>query len=283
MNAAPGEGPIGPALACAAEETGARKAALPASALLALGGLAGAFIALGCWFSLSVMTGAAGALPYGVTRLLGGLSFSLGLVLVVGTGAELFTGNVLLVMAWTRRRITSGQVLRCWGWVLLGNLAGALATAALLLVARAHEAGGGQVGATALAAAAGKARLGVGEAFVSGLLCNGLVCLAVWLSYGARSTTDRVLAVIFPVTAFVTLSFEHAIANLFLLPYALLLEASAPDFAAASGVDLGGLDVGTAALQNILPVLLGNVVGGTLLVALPYALAFPGRSPPRAG
>ncbi len=259
-----------------------RKASLPASALLALGGLAGAFIALGCWFALSVTTDAAEALPYGVTRLVAGLAFSLGLVLVVGTGAELFTGNVLLVLAWTRRRITSGQVLRCWGWVLLGNLAGSLATAALLLVARAHAAGGGQVGVTALAAAAAKTRFGPGEAFALGLLCNGLVCLAVWMSYGARSTTDRVLAVIFPVTAFVALSFEHVVANLFLLPYALLLEACAPDFVAASGVDLTGLDAGTVVLRNILPVLLGNVVGGTLLVALPYALAFPRRSPPRA-
>lgn len=275
---APGEGPLGPQLARAAEEAGVRKALAPARQLLALGTLAGAFIALGAWFSLTVATGAT-ALPWGVGRLLGGLAFALGLVLVVGTGAELFTGNVLLVMAWTRRRITALQVLRCWGWVLLGNLLGALATAALALVARAHEAGGGALGSTLLQAAATKSRLDPGQAFVLGLLCNGLVCLAVWISYGARSTTDRVMAVLLPVTAFVALGLEHSVANLFVLPWALCLQALEPAFAARV-LEPGALEAGAALAGNLLPVLLGNVVGGTLLVALPYALAFEPPSPP---
>ncbi|MFM8981241.1 MAG: formate/nitrite transporter family protein [Planctomycetia bacterium] len=277
---APGEGPLGPQLALAAEAAGVRKAAAPARQLLALGVLAGAFIALGAWFSLTVATGS-GALPWGVGRLLAGLAFALGLVLVVGTGAELFTGNVLLVMAWTRKRLRALQVLRCWGWVLLGNLLGALATAALLLCARAHEAGGGALGTTLLQAAAAKVRLDAGQAFVLGLLCNGLVCLAVWISYGARSTTDRVLAVLLPVTAFVALGLEHSVANLFLLPWALGVQALDPAFAGTL-LEPGTLGVGAVLLGNVLPVLLGNVVGGTLLVALPYALAFDAPPAPPA-
>lgn len=279
---APGSGPLGPQLALAAEAAGVRKAAAPSRQLLALGVLAGAFIALGAWLSLLTVTGA-GSLPWGVARVLSGLAFALGLVLVVGTGAELFTGNVLLVMAWTRRRISALQVLRCWGWVLLGNLLGALATAALALLAHAHEGGGGALGATVLQAAAAKAALAPGEAFVRGLLCNGLVCLAVWIAYGARSTTDRVMAVLWPVTAFVALGLEHSVANLFVLPWALALQAWDPALA-ATVLPPGSLGLVAACAGNLLPVLLGNVVGGTLLVALPYALAFepsPPASPPR--
>lgn len=269
-------GGLGPDLADAAEAAGVRKAGQSATSLLVLGALAGAFIALGSAFSLVAVTGAAGALPYGLVRLVAGLAFCLGLVLVVLTGAELFTGNVLLVMAWTRGRLGAGQVLRCWGWVLLGNLLGAVGTAGLLVLADVPGQGQGRVGAAALAAAEAKAALGPLRAFALGVLCNGLVCLAVWCSYGARSLADRVLAVLFPVTAFVALGGEHSIANLFVLPLGLWIEATDAALASASPATLTW---SSALLGNLLPVVLGNVVGGSLLVALPYGLAYPPRPP----
>ncbi len=262
---------LGPDLAQAAEEAGARKAASSARTLLVLGALAGAFIALGAWFSTVAVTGAPAAWPYGAVRLLAGLTFCLGLVLTFTTGSELFTGNVMLVMAWTNGRLTARAVLRAWGWVLLGNALGALATAGLFLAVDGPAAAGGGVGRALLASAAAKAALSPAAAFGLGVLCNGLVCVAVWCSYGARSLSDRVLAVLFPVTAFVALAFEHSIANLFTLPAALLLAATDP--AAGAGLDLGALTPARALVGNLLPVLLGNVVGGTLLVAVPYAVA----------
>lgn len=271
---------LGAELAQAAEEAGVRKAGASARTLLVLGALAGAFIALGAWFSLTAVAGSAGVLPYGLTRLLAGAAFCLGLVLVFTTGSELFTGNVMLVMAWTNGRIRARQVLRSWAWVLLGNALGALGTAALLLLTRGHEAGGGAVGRALLASAATKGTLEPLQAFVLGVACNGLVCVAVWCSYGARSLTDRVLAVLFPVSAFVALSFEHSVANLFTFPAALGVCALEPAFAAGSGLNLSGLTWSRALLSNLVPVLLGNVVGGSLLVAVPYAVAH--RRPPGA-
>lgn len=270
---------LGVELARAAEEAGVRKAHAPARALLVLGALAGAFIALGSAFSLTCTAGAAGALPFGLVRLLAGATFCLGLVLVFTTGSELFTGNVMLVMALTRRRIGLRALLRSWGLVLLGNALGAGLTAGLLLLTEAHRQGGGAVGRALLASAAAKCALAPLAAFVLGVLCNGLVCVAVWCSYGARSLTDRVLAVLFPITAFVALSFEHSVANLFTLPWALGVHALDP--ALGEGLALEALTPARALLANLLPVLLGNVVGGTLLVAVPYALAFgPSAEPP---
>jgi formate/nitrite transporter len=150
--------------------------------------------------------------------------FSLGLVLVVVAGAELFTGNNLIVMAWADRRIPLGRLLRNWSIVYLGNIAGALATALLVFAARQHEFGGGAVGLNALEIAEHKASLGWGQAVALGVLCNGLVCLAVWLSYAARSVTDKVLAVLFPISAFVAAGFEHSVANMYFLPFGLLVK-----------------------------------------------------------
>lgn len=236
---------------------GVAKARTDALTLFVLSVLAGAFISLGAFLFLVVMTG--NDLGFGPARLLGGLSFSLGLILVVVAGAELFTGNNLIAMAWASRLIRFPEVLRNWGLVYLGNVMGCLGTVALVAATGLDGMAGGGVGITGVAAASGKAALGFGEAFARGILCNTLVCLAVWLAMGGRSVTDKVLAVIFPITAFVAVGGEHSIANWFFLPYGYALD--------------GGLDLAGAAM-NLVAVTLGNIVGGTLLVAGVYWLAY---------
>lgn len=261
-------------MAVKAEEIGVKKAAMDVISLFVLAVLAGAFIALGAVFSTTVAAGAAGAVPYGVARLLSGLVFSLGLVLVVVGGAELFTGNNLIVMAWASRKVSTPLLLRNWAVVYLGNFVGAFATAALLYLSGQYAFGDGSVGAAALATANAKAGLGFGQALVLGVLCNGLVCLAVWLSYSARSTTDKVLAVVPPITAFVAAGFEHSVANMYFIPVGLFIKAGAPEsFWASVGktpADFPELTWEHFLLNNLLPVTLGNVIGGALLVGAVY-------------
>jgi formate/nitrite transporter len=180
-----------------AEEVGARKCCLPLWPLVTLAILAGAFIALGAIFSTTVRAGTAGVFPFGLSQLLSGLVFCLGLVLVVVGGAELFTGNALISMAWASGTVSSSQVLRNWSLVYTGNLIGAMSTAVFLYLSRQYTFGGGAVGLTALEIARAKTDLGFVQAVVLGILCNALVCLAVWLCLGARSTTDKILAIIF--------------------------------------------------------------------------------------
>jgi formate/nitrite transporter len=201
----------------------------------------------------------------------------LGLILVVVGGAELFTGNVLIVMAWANRRVSTVRLLRNWTIVYAGNLVGALGTAALVILGGWYRIGNGSVGAAALATASSKVAHTPVEAFFLGILCNILVCLAVWMTYSARSTTDRILAIVPPIAAFVAMGFEHSIANLFFIPVAILIRALAPpefwsaahlDASAYASVDVGGL------VANQVPVLLGNVVGGAVFVAAVYWLVF---------
>ena len=258
-----------PQMARRAEEIGAAKASMARGRLVALAVLAGAFIALGGIVSTVAVAGTAGA-PWGPTRILAGLVFSVGLVLVVVGGAELFTGNTLIVMAWAGGRIGTVAVLRNWALVYAGNFAGGAGIALVAVGARLHEAGGGAVGAAALGIASAKLQLGFGQAVLLGVLCNVLVCLAVWLSYSARSTTDRVLAVVPPVAAFVAAGFEHSVANMYFVPFALLVTALDPAFAAARGGDLQVLTWGGFLLDNLVPVTIGNVVGGALLVGGVY-------------
>ncbi len=255
-----------------AEAVGAAKARMDTISLLALAVLAGAFIALGAIFSTVVATGA-GDLPFGVGRLLAGLAFSLGLILVVLGGAELFTGNNLMVMALASRRIGAGELARAWALVYLGNLIGALGTAGLVFLAQHFMLGGGAVGATALAIASAKTAIAPVPAFFLGVLCNVLVCLAIWLCLGAHSTAGRILAIVAPITAFVAAGFEHSIANMYFIPVALLIKWGAPDgFWTAIGatpasypsLDLAGF------FANLAPVTLGNMVGGGLLVGAVY-------------
>jgi formate/nitrite transporter len=256
-------------MALRAEQVGESKAAADTATTFVLAGLAGAFIALGAAFSTVVSAG--GGVSFGVSRLLGGVAFSLGLILVVVAGAELFTGNNLIVMAWASRRVSTARLLRNWALVYVGNLVGALATAALVFAAREYRFGEGAVGRQALAIATAKSGLGFGQAIALGALCNALVCLAVWLSYSARTTTDRILAVVPPITAFVAIGFEHSVANMYFLPLGLFVKsdgawvASQPDLP-----DLSGLTWGSFVGDNLVPVTIGNVIGGALMVAAVY-------------
>ena len=271
--------PLLPAdMARRAEEAGVRKARMDAPRLFVLALLAGAFIALGGVFATTALAGTSGA-PWGPARVLAGAAFSLGLVLVVVGGAELFTGNNLIVMAWAGGRIGAAAVLRNWAIVYAGNFVGAAATALLVAVAGTHRGGGGAFGITALAIAHGKLQLGFVQAFALGILCNGLVCLAVWLSYAGRSVTDRIAAVALPITAFVAAGFEHSVANMYFVPLALFLQRLDAPFAAAAGLPAGTLSWSQFVAGNLLPVTLGNLIGGTVLVGAVYWFIY--LRPPR--
>jgi formate/nitrite transporter len=265
-----------------AESLGVTKAQLASLPTFALAVLAGAFIGLGAAFYTVVSTGLFPALPYGLARLIGGFSFCLGLILVVVAGAELFTGNNLIVMAWASRKISTRALLRNWILVYLGNSVGAIATAYALVLSRMGAQAKGEVGALAIRIALHKVSLGFEQAVVLGAMCNALVCLAVWLCMSARSTTDRILAVLFPITAFVACGFEHSIANLYFVPYAIFLRSQAaeePVFAALNGIDgLDGLEWMRFLSANLLPVTLGNVIGGAGMVGLVYWLIYCRRA-----
>ena len=259
-----------PEIARKAESVGAAKAALPVATVFALAVLAGAFIALGAVFATTVAADGSD-LPYGVVRLLAGLAFSLGLILVVVAGAELFTGNNLVVMAWASRRVATTRLLGNWGLVYAGNLVGAVSTAALLYLGGQYTFGGGVVGRTALTIAVGKLELGFLEAVVLGAFCNALVCLAVWLSYGARSVTDKVLAVVPPIAAFVAAGFEHSVANMYFIPIALFVKRDGEWLGSTPGLpDVSELTWSAFVFDNLVPVTIGNIVGGALMVGAVY-------------
>ena len=268
-------------MAMACEAAGATKAGRDAIGLVVLGLLAGAFIAFGAMFMTVAITGT-GDLPWGVARLLAGLVFSLGLILVIVGGAELFTGDSLMIVAYASRRITVGSLLRAWSLVYVGNIGGGISTAALMFLAGQYGFGGGAVGKTALAIASAKAALPTIQLFVLAVLCNVLVCLAVWMSFGARSVSDKVLVIIPPITAFVAAGFEHSIANLYLLPYGLAIKAWAgADFWAAIGqsaADYPALTVG-GAFHNIVVATIGNLIGGSLMVGAVYWFVYLRRRP----
>ncbi len=261
-----------PSMALKAEAVGVAKASMAADRLFVLAVLAGAFIAHGALFAIVVGTGS-DALPFGVGRLLVGAVFSLGLILVVIGGAELFTGNNLIVMAWASGKVSAGAVLRNWAIVFVGNFVGALGTAVLAWLAGVHTLAGGAVGWTAIGIAQHKLALGFGEAVALGILCNTLVCLAIWLSFSARTTTDRILAIVPPVTAFVASGFEHSIANMFFVPMGMLAEHTAGGSHFAN-------QWGSFFTANLLPVSIGNIIGGALLVGAVYWFVYlkPRRS-----
>lgn len=261
------------AMAERAERIGAEKTRLDAWRLLTLAILAGAFIAFGAMFATIAGVGASGMLPYGLSRVVAGIVFSLGLILVVVGGAELFTGNNLMVMAWAGGKVSAHEVLRAWILVYAGNFIGASATAVFVFLSGHYDDGGGGIGAAALATAQAKADLSFVSALVRGVLANVLVCLAVWLCYSARTTTDKVLAIVPPIAALVAAGFEHSVANMYLLPFALLIKSCAPSaFWAAAGLTPAAYDglTWSVLVTNLLPVTLGNLIGGTVLVGAVY-------------
>ena len=272
-----------PDVARKAESIGVAKAGSAAATVFVLAVLAGAFIALGAIFATTVAAGGA-ELPFGVVRLLAGLAFSLGLILVVVAGAELFTGNNLIVMAWASRQVSTTHMLGNWTIVWIGNFVGAFATALILFASEQYTFGAGAVGETALSIAAAKTNLGFVQALALGMLCNALVCLAVWLTYGAHTTTDKILAVIPPIAAFVAAGFEHSVANMYFISIGLLIET---DDGFVAGIDppldLESLTWSGFLLGNLLPVTIGNVIGGALMVGAVYWFVYlrPGRTDER--
>jgi len=258
-----------PDMARKAEAVGVAKAGMGGATTFALAVLAGAFIAIGAAFATNTVAGTS-SLPYGVTRLLAGLAFSLGLILVVVAGAELFTGNNLIVIAWASRRVPTVRLLRNWAIVYTGNFVGAIATAALVFEARQYEFGNGQVGKAALTIAATKTSYGFGQAIALGMLCNALVCIAVWLCYSARTTGDKILAIVPPIAAFVAAGFEHSVANMYFVPFALLVKTDQAFVSAHQAGDLSGLTWGHFVTGNLIPVTIGNVIGGSMMVGAIY-------------
>ena len=256
-------------IALLVQTRGVAKAGASFVTTLVLGVVAGAFISLGALFSTVV--GTRSTLGEGPTRLLAGAAFSLGLILVVVAGAELFTGNNLIVMSWVSRKITLSRLLRNWAIVYVGNAAGALSVVGLVYLSDWWTLADDSMGATALSIAAAKAGLSFAAAFVRGILANALVCLAVWLATAGRSLTDKVLAIMFPISAFVAAGFEHSIANLYFIPMGLLLsnQEAVVEVAQLPSDRLAGLDA-AGLLTNITAATLGNVVGGGVLVGLVY-------------
>jgi formate transporter len=279
-------------MAARMEDVGVSKATLNFWTMFTLAILAGAFIGAGAIFATTISAGgitvsnAEGAktfttgLPYGVTRLLAGLVFCLGLIAVVVAGAELFTGNNLIVMAFASRKVKTAALLRNWVIVYVGNLVGSLLTVAVVFVGRQYTFGNGAVGLAALNIANAKCNLDFFQAVALGILCNALVCLAVWLCTSARSTTDKILAIIFPITAFVAAGFEHSVANMYFIPIGLFIKGLVPADASfwssigKTAADFQNLTWYAFFIKNLLPVTIGNIIGGSGFVGLVYWFAY---------
>jgi formate transporter len=273
-------------MATKAETIGVKKANMPFWHMFLLAILAGAFIGVGAIFATTVSAGsisikdAAGAaafgtgLPYGVVRLITGLAFTLGLILVVVGGAELFTGNNLIVMAFMNGKVTLGKLMRNWGIVYLGNLVGSILTALVMFFTKQYTFGGGSIGLNALNIGEAKSGLDFIQAIALGIMCNALVCMAVWMCYSARSTTDKIMAIIPPIAAFVAAGFEHSVANMYFIPIALFIKSwGSPTFFEAIGKtaeNFPHLTWGNFFIGNLLPVTIGNIIGGGLMVAAIY-------------
>jgi formate/nitrite transporter len=274
------------AMAVRAEQAGVKRASTDLLTIFVLSVLAGAFISFGAAFATTVSAGsvsivssdggmsAAATLPYGIVRLLTGLAFCLGFLLVVIGGAELFTGNTMIVMAWASGKVTTRAVLSNWIIVFTGNFIGAIATAALMFFTTQYSFGNGAVGLVALNTAHAKAGLEFVPALALGIMCNALVCLAVWMCYGARTTIDRFVTVIPPIAGFAAAGFEHSIANIYFIPMGLFIKAGAPgSFWTAIGkspVDFPALTWSNFLVGNLVPVTIGNIIGGSLMVAAVY-------------
>jgi formate transporter len=256
-------------IAARIENAGVIKSAGEPLRILALAILAGAFIAFGALL-FTIVTYDSGNIAAGLMRLIGGLSFCLGLVLVVVAGAELFTGNILIVMAYVDGKVSFSHLMQNWIIVYIGNFLGAIGIVVLIYLSGHWMIDSGAVGLKVVEIANAKVNLTWMEAFTRGVLCNILVCLAIWLCFAGHTVVDKVVAVLFPITAFVALGFEHSVANMYFIPAGLLAKQY-PDLSnAVSGMDLEQLTTAGFFLNNLLPVTLGNIVGGSVFVALFY-------------
>jgi len=255
------------------EKIGVAKARLPLISMLMLGVLAGAFIGLGALYFVLIKSDA--SLGFATSQLLGGLTFSLGLILVVVAGAELFTGNNLLAIAWADRKITTFEVLKNWIIIFCANFIGAAGLALLVFLSGHAEMNNGAIADEYVKIATAKCTMPFWTAFFKGILCNVLVCLAVWMALAGRSVIDKVVVIVFPISAFVAAGFEHSIANMYIIPLAMLLETFGNTVPNTSAITWAGF------FSNLVPVVLGNLIGGSVLVALIYHVIYrwaPGRN-----
>jgi formate transporter len=236
--------------------------------------MAGMFVATGGLVSTTTTSGTADMLPYGIIRLVAGITFSFALMMVLISGSELFTGNILLVMACLSKRISWGSMLKNWVLVYIGNLVGSLMLAGMVFAGKQYLNGHGLVGVNILTVAESKTSLDWVQAFWLGVLCNFLVCLGVWMAYSGRSTIDKMVAVIPSITAFVAAGFEHSVANMYFIPIGLLVK----NFGSNAFFEMIGktpaafphLTVSNFLFQNLLPVTLGNIVGGGFFIGVMY-------------
>ncbi|NPD89963.1 MAG: formate/nitrite transporter family protein [Asgard group archaeon] len=253
------------------ETIGTTKSNLSFSSMFVLAILAGVYIGFGGALSTIATHDLAQYVGIGCAKLIGGVVFSIGLILVLLGGAELFTGNNLLVIPLFSHKIRISKVLRNWGIVYIGNFVGAILLVLLVFFSGYWKINSAQVGIKAIEIANGKVNLSFLEAFVRGILCNWLVCLAVWLSIAAKDIIGKIFGILFPITAFVAMGFEHCIANMYFIPLGLLLKnLNSPIYS----LDLSGLTWSSFFLNNLLPVTLGNVVGGTFFVGFLYWFAY---------
>jgi formate transporter len=271
------EGRLPREIAGKAEADGVAKAGQDVFTLIALGVLGGAFIAFGAVFSNVALAGSQEAMPFGIARVVAGFVFGLGLSLVLLAGGQIFTGDVLMVMAWANRRLSTIRVARAWALVWIGNLIGSMATALLVFLAGHHQFGGGLVGQSALQTAAAKSALPFETALLLGILCNVLVCLAVWISLSTRQPAHRVLLTMLPIAAFAASGFEHVVANMYVISFGLLIKTQAASSfwqgihlspEAFAGLSLAGF------ARNLAAVTIGNAIGGAVLVAGAYWMLY---------
>ncbi len=262
-------------------DSGVFKATAPAWKLFLLGILAGAYIAFGAQASQMASFGlVSDPATFGAGKVVAGAVFPVGLMMVVLCGAELFTGNCLMFTGLFDRKFGLAGLLRNWGIVYVGNFVGSVFMALLISYTGLLDSGGGLLGAVVIRTAVTKCGLDFGKAFVLGILCNWMVCLAVWMATGAQVAIGKIFAVWFCIGLFIISGFEHSVANMYFIP-AGLLAAGNEAYAALAGVDLGGLTFGAFLIRNLLPVTLGNIVGGGLFVGVMYWLVY--RERPAAG
>ena len=256
------------------ESIGVAKTKLPLLSLLMLAVLAGAFIGLGALYFVLVKSDP--SLSFATSQVLGGLTFSLGLILVVVAGAELFTGNNLLAMAWADHKITTQALLKNWVIVCVGNFIGAAGLALLVFLSGHPDMNNSAIADQYIKIANAKCSLSFWTAFFRGAMCNVLVCMAVWMALAGRSVIDKAVAIIFPISAFVAAGFEHSIANMYFIPMGMLLKAFGSSGVNADAITLVGF------FRNLVPVILGNIMGGSVLVGLVYHVIYL-RTPKQNG
>ena len=253
-------------IAARVDTIGVAKTRLPLLSMLMLSVLAGAFIGLGALYFVLVKSDP--SLGFAAKQILGGVVFALGLILVVVAGAELFTGNNLLAMAWADGKISTRDLLRNWAIVCIGNFLGAAGLALLVVFSRHPEMNDGAIAQEYLRIAAAKVAMPFWTAFFRGVLCNVLVCMAVWMALAGRSVIDKAVAIVFPISAFVAAGFEHSVANMYLIPIAMLLQTFEHISMTANTITWIGF------FHNLVPVILGNIVGGSVLVGLVYHVIY---------